>query len=66
MKKNRMGRPPLPPDEVRSVILRVRMTEDDLHRLQAAAERADQPLSTVALAILRRHLLRPPRSSKTT
>lgn len=57
------GRPPLPEDEQRRQVLRVRLTDAELEALEAAAADAGEALSAYARRVLVRHLnrRRPPR-----
>lgn len=46
--KPRRGRPPLPPGEVRTERLEIRLTEDEAKRLAASAEQAGESTSEYA------------------
>ena len=56
-KKARMGRPPKPKGQVKTEFLHIRLTKDELRRLQAKAKESDSTVGTWARELLLREAL---------
>ncbi|MCC6642426.1 MAG: hypothetical protein IT386_14795 [Deltaproteobacteria bacterium] len=57
-RRRRAGRPPLPPKERHDATLLIRLRPEELGRLRALAESAEQGVGQYARDVLRRHLRR--------